>query len=325
MSAFHRNNWLCLSSVARPVRQPGRAGAWLARVLHGSAQDRPFDSRTDEYFEREKTTATGAWEYYAQFISQDDVKKLKILDIGAGPTGRTSAHASKTDALFVCVDYDIEVLRCGTRRLGEPEPHRLAFVQADAEHLPFADGTFDVSMCENALEHFDRPNVAVQELVRVLAANGYVCALFPPWRGPFSGHLTYFTGVPWLHLLPKALLINGLLAIHHVRWGGDPARWQEAAASMVENLTRHLNGWSVGRILGTFNCCRELRLVDAYAVGEWRVSRLLRFLPWSGELFANMVYLVFRKSEHHSLGRGRKVQSYNGILRHMIQRLAGSV
>ncbi len=40
-------------------------------------------------------------------------------------------------------------------------------VLASAEHLPFADNAFDVSMCSGSLEHFASPQGAIREMARV--------------------------------------------------------------------------------------------------------------------------------------------------------------
>jgi SAM-dependent methyltransferase len=62
-----------------------------------------------------------------------------------------------------------------------------ARVQADAEHLPFADGSFDLTYCVATLHHaLDLPRM-VAELARVTRPGGVVAALNegsrPVWRG----------------------------------------------------------------------------------------------------------------------------------------------
>ena len=45
-------------------------------------------------------------------------------------------------------------------------------VAAVGERLPFADGTFDVVLCDNVVDHADRPGAIVAELARLLAPGG---------------------------------------------------------------------------------------------------------------------------------------------------------
>lgn len=49
----------------------------------------------------------------------------------------------------------------------DPAPGMQATVIASAEHLPFADGTFDVVACRIAAHHFDDVRAAVSEMARV--------------------------------------------------------------------------------------------------------------------------------------------------------------
>jgi methyltransferase family protein len=51
----------------------------------------------------------------------------------------------------------------------DPAPGMRADVQATAEHLPFADGSFDVAACRVAAHHFSDVGAAVHELARVAA------------------------------------------------------------------------------------------------------------------------------------------------------------
>jgi SAM-dependent methyltransferase len=56
------------------------------------------------------------------------------------------------------------------------------FREADVEHLPFADDTFDAVVCAFGLGHFPRPEVAVAESVRTLLPGGHIA--FSWWDDP---------------------------------------------------------------------------------------------------------------------------------------------
>lgn len=49
---------------------------------------------------------------------------------------------------------------------------RVPTVAADGARLPFGDGTFDVVLCDNVVDHAERPGAIAEELVRVLAGGG---------------------------------------------------------------------------------------------------------------------------------------------------------
>src|SRR4051812_3506104 len=49
---------------------------------------------------------------------------------------------------------------------------RVRTIAAAGEHLPFADASFDVVLCDNVVDHAEDPPAIVRELARVLAAGG---------------------------------------------------------------------------------------------------------------------------------------------------------
>lgn len=59
----------------------------------------------------------------------------------------------------------------------------LAKVKMDIHHMPFADRTFDVVLCNHVLEHVDNDIQAMTEIHRVLKPNGF-CILQVPFFSP---------------------------------------------------------------------------------------------------------------------------------------------
>jgi ubiquinone/menaquinone biosynthesis C-methylase UbiE len=312
--AAHRNQWLPLPEGYQ-FRRPGRFASSVADLLKRTAERRPFDATSDEYAKREESTAKGVWEYYEKFLEPSE-RRLRILDVASGSGARCTLHSMKASADFIAIDNELAVLRAGSGRRITAASVR--FAQADATCLPFADGTFDICLCENALEHIPRPDLAIAEMARVLRANGHVFAVFPPWRGPFSGHLKFFTSFPWIHLMPRRLILWIVLAIHYPNLVKQPGSLPKNGAAFVDHLSGHMNGWSLSRLFRAIDACNALEPVDAYALAEWRVGRFLRFLPWVGEFFSNLVYVVYRKR-----GDGlpaRHLVGYNSIVAEMIRR-----
>lgn len=99
-----------------------------------------------------------------------------------------------------------------------PQWHRFApTVAAFGERLPFRDGSFDVVICDNVVDHAESPETIVTELVRILAPGGllyftvnvhhaiYAVAAraHSTWNaagvrfeiGPFADHTTHLTPV----------------------------------------------------------------------------------------------------------------------------------
>jgi ubiquinone/menaquinone biosynthesis C-methylase UbiE len=97
-----------------------------------------------------------------------------ILDLGCG-IGQTLITCNLPPKTFACgVDVDEEALAYG-RGLAD----HISFVRASGEHLPFADGSFDVVISRVTLPHMHVPN-ALREISRVLKPGGRVwLTLYP--------------------------------------------------------------------------------------------------------------------------------------------------
>lgn len=90
----------------------------------------------------------------------------RVLDVATGP-GYVAAACAVRGAEVVGVDIAAEMVSLA-RRL-RPE---LEFRQADAEQLPFSDGSFDAVVANFLLPHVGRPEQIVAELARVLRPDG---------------------------------------------------------------------------------------------------------------------------------------------------------
>lgn len=94
----------------------------------------------------------------------------RVLDVAAG-SGNAALPAARAGANVVATDLTPELLDVG-RRHAEAEGLTLSWQQADAEALPFADGSFDVVVsCVGVMFAPDHQRSA-DELVRVLRPGG---------------------------------------------------------------------------------------------------------------------------------------------------------
>ena len=92
----------------------------------------------------------------------------RVLDVGAGD-GNLSIEATDLGALAVACDLSVIQMARARRR-----DARVASVAADAEHLPFADHSFEaVLSCFGAVFAPD-PDAATAELFRVVRTHGVV-------------------------------------------------------------------------------------------------------------------------------------------------------
>ena len=105
---------------------------------------------------------------YMQPHGADFFDGLLVLDVGAG-SGRHSHQAAQLGADVVAVDVggSIDVAR---RNL----PARVLTVQADAETLPFEEGSFDFVMSIGVLHHLPDTERALSSVVRYAKPGGGV-------------------------------------------------------------------------------------------------------------------------------------------------------
>src|SRR3954447_3695187 len=87
----------------------------------------------------------------------DPRPKDRVLDLAAG-TGTSSVPFAAAGAQVVAADFSLGMLRAGQSKRKDVEG--LAFVAADALHLPFADGAFDAVTISFGLRNVSDPDEA---------------------------------------------------------------------------------------------------------------------------------------------------------------------
>ena len=123
------------------------------------------------------------------------VAGTRLLSVGCG-TGGFNVLARRSGADAWGVDASEEAVAIADLRV----PGRRIFC-AQAEALPFEDGSFDVVYCYSTLEHVRDAGRAVREMVRVLGPRGRVYVHTPNRWACFEGHYKIF----WLPGLPRPL------------------------------------------------------------------------------------------------------------------------
>jgi SAM-dependent methyltransferase len=104
----------------------------------------------------------------------------QVLDIGCG-TGVVAVTAARQGARVSALDLTpalLDVARENGALAGCPD---IAWIEGDAEALPYADASFDVVLSQFGHMFAPRPHVAVAEIRRVLKPGGRVAfATWPP-------------------------------------------------------------------------------------------------------------------------------------------------
>lgn len=158
----------------------------------------------------------------------------RVVEVGSGAHGLIFYFGSRNV-------IGVDPLAVNYRRLFPRWQHCASTVAAVGESLPFADGSFDVVLCDNVVDHAESPKKIVGELVRILTPGGLLyftvnihhplyavaASVHSGWRaagvpyevGPFADHTT--------HLTPQAAaeLFKGLpLQILSAKSNVDEAR-----------------------------------------------------------------------------------------------------
>jgi demethylmenaquinone methyltransferase/2-methoxy-6-polyprenyl-1,4-benzoquinol methylase len=105
----------------------------------------------------------------------------RVLDVATG-TGLVARElVARRGCRVVGVDQSAGMLAEARRRANG----RTEFVEASAEHLPFADGEFDALTFTYLLRYVDDPAATLRELARTVRAGGTIASLeFGVPRGP---------------------------------------------------------------------------------------------------------------------------------------------
>jgi ubiquinone/menaquinone biosynthesis C-methylase UbiE len=97
-----------------------------------------------------------------------------LLDIGCA-TGafHRMLSACRLPARVWGVDYVPAMCRAASQKAQQAGvANRVRYVAGDSEHLPFADGSFDVVTCSNSFHHYPHQKRVVQDMRRVLRPGG---------------------------------------------------------------------------------------------------------------------------------------------------------
>jgi 2-polyprenyl-3-methyl-5-hydroxy-6-metoxy-1,4-benzoquinol methylase len=99
----------------------------------------------------------------------------RVLDVGSG-SGWVARQLVAKGTRVVSVDLSQRNLEKNKLTL---DREGADFVLADAYHLPFRKGSFDVVVVSEVLEHLNSPAACLQEFESILAPNGKVIASTP--------------------------------------------------------------------------------------------------------------------------------------------------
>lgn len=149
----------------------------------------------------------------------DGLAPQRILEIGVGE-GHVMTRVRERFPAATLVGLDLP----DAELAGHWRSEGLPCMFGDATRLPFADGTFDLVMAIEVLEHVPGPDAALRELSRVCAAGGALVASVPfepIWRagnmarrrylrdwGNTPGHVNHWTRWGFARFVSSRFTVN---------------------------------------------------------------------------------------------------------------------
>jgi SAM-dependent methyltransferase len=114
-------------------------------------------------------------------------RRTRFIDVGAG-AGRHSYEALRRGAAVTAFDMDevelkgVDDMFGAMAEVGEVPPGGSGEVRVGTIlDMPYDDGTFDVVLASEILEHVPEVEQAIAELVRILAPGGILAITVPRW------------------------------------------------------------------------------------------------------------------------------------------------
>ncbi|MFO7526159.1 MAG: class I SAM-dependent methyltransferase [Ignavibacteriaceae bacterium] len=124
---------------------------------------------------------------------------LSILDLGSGEGGTSSVFSENN--FVVSADYSIIRL---TRQHQTFKDSKFKRVNCNGNNLPFADGSFNLIILQDVIEHIEDTNSFLNEVYRVLKYNGIIYISTPNRFSVLNILSDPHWGLPLLALLSRS-------------------------------------------------------------------------------------------------------------------------
>jgi|SRR5579859_259920 len=191
--------------------------------------------------------------------------------------------------------------------LNTKDSRTLSSTLAGGEHLPFAEGSFDIITSYDVFEHVHDLDRVFDECMRVLKPGGRLLAIFPPFYHPGGSHLEgWVSKMPWPNFLfRRETLIRAVQDIMRERNDGyqpHPMRPRDKLWTLNGATIRSVKGMLRMR---TFRNAR-MELAPLFSPmnekwGRWKMRyyapffKPLRHVPLLNELFVHRIVLDITK------------------------------
>lgn len=164
------------------------------------------------FYEQKEFTKKYLLPYFKNYV--DNLPNLKVLEVGCAEGGLLEELI--TEGIYA-IGIEIDEKRVKIANSKNPSLKILVGDITDPQlpekiftELGLSEG-FDFIIMREVIEHIKSKNAAFNNLNLLLKQNGYLFISFPPKYSPFAGHQqigrSFLKIIPYLHLLPKTLLL----------------------------------------------------------------------------------------------------------------------
>lgn len=122
----------------------------------------------------------------------DNIEDRRVLEIACGRGGFTAVLGSRA-AQVIGADFSMAALQIARKKSMQNGQNSalIALAQADAQNLPFADGSFDAIISCETIEHLPDPLAALKEMARVCRAGGLMYLTTPNYFNAMGLYYIY--------------------------------------------------------------------------------------------------------------------------------------
>lgn len=173
-----------------------RTANWEAFTRHYNERVPTIEEEFDLWGEYHQHRHEMRYDLVAEHVRRNLPERGSVLDLGCG-SALVADRISDLHARYVGLDFPEHHMRYTAERFADVESSLdVGFVRGDGEKMPFADGSFDVVVMSEVIEHLLRPELAVWEIARVLKPGGTFVmttnnASEVPLRSPLSHPLAW--------------------------------------------------------------------------------------------------------------------------------------
>lgn len=124
-------------------------------------------------------------------------KDIKTIEVGCG-SARLSCFLASLGYNTTCLDYSENALKVA-RGNYNIAGNNGEFILGDAENIPFKNNSFDLVLSTGLLEHFEDPQIVINEMVRILKPGGtFYSDIVPKKFSLFRAHMDFIKKLKYL-------------------------------------------------------------------------------------------------------------------------------